>query len=146
MSVQYTGANYHGRDWTLTPLARRPLHRGMNLAPVQIEHAHGDGARRPVRTKELSPIRGGKNCVIRTCDPARRDDARWALYVHRPSPDVQTTAGQYRGDAVTSRSRPKGMPSANDCLAGLQDSRRARSEVTLALACLPIGLGAMVAG
>jgi hypothetical protein len=24
------------------------LDRGMNLAPVQVEHAHGDGARRPV--------------------------------------------------------------------------------------------------
>jgi hypothetical protein len=42
-----------------------PLSGGMNLAPVQVEHAHRDGARRPVRTKELSPIRGGKNCVIR---------------------------------------------------------------------------------
>ena len=50
--VQRTATNCNGRDWTrATPLAL-PTNvapgRGMNLAPVGVEHAHGDSLRRPI--------------------------------------------------------------------------------------------------
>jgi hypothetical protein len=37
------------------------LDLGMNLARVQVEHAHGDGARFPIRVKEL-----GQSAAVRT--------------------------------------------------------------------------------
>ena len=51
-------ARSHSCSLTITLMS--PFDLGMNLAPVQFEHAHGDGARRQVRRKKATPICSGR--------------------------------------------------------------------------------------